>query len=119
MAETSSATKALLESIKGLPQSGDRKKIAEVALGSLNADEQAAVAVEVGMTYPSKEVSNFLWGVLIITLAVVLGATAIGILVAVTVFGKTADNLQIVLTVFTSTLAFITGLFVPSPTQKR
>src|SRR5690348_14273315 len=100
-------------------KSKDKKGAAVQLLSGLDTQAQDEVLQKSGVASPTQAVSDKLWRIIIGTVSAVLGVAALSIIYAVVFKGKTADNLQVVLLIFTSTMTFITGVFVPSPTQKN
>jgi hypothetical protein len=96
----------------------DKKDAAIKLLSDLSPQAKSQVLQQSGVEPPSQTVADIIWKIIIWTVAAVLILTAASIVYAVVFKGKTADTMQIVLTIFTSTMTFLTGVFVPSPTQK-
>ncbi len=109
----------IVEGIENLSLPDQKEEVAKVAFNKLDAKKQEKIIKENKLESPTQKVTDHLWKVALWTIATVFGIAAASIIYAVVIKGMAANELQIVLTIFTSTLAFITGVFVPSPTQKN
>lgn len=109
----------VLEQFDALHSSSHKVAVATQVMSKLTPSQQSSVLQQAGVEQPDQSTANLLWRVVIWTMAGVLGVTALSIVYAVVVKHETATDLQIVLTIFTSAVTFVTGVFVPSPAQKK
>jgi hypothetical protein len=91
----------------------ERKAAVLAAAKPLNAEDKKEVAAILGG--PTQGIANVIW--LIVVLAVVLVFVGNFAVMVVLLFqDKKVDQL---FTIFTTTLAFLTGLLVPSPVSRK
>lgn len=79
-----------------------------------------AVPGQDGISSTDQKARDMLWYIVVGSLAFVVVGTFMGLAIGVLFMGKSvADGLQLLLTMFTMAVAFLGGLFTPSPAQHK
>jgi VIT1/CCC1 family predicted Fe2+/Mn2+ transporter len=99
-----------------LTENAPDKQVAMKAMKSLSAQDQTDIANQLGFQ-PSRQVTDMVWKVIVISFALVLVGGFVALAMAVFAYGKLSGDL--LLTVFTTAAAFLAGLLAPSPTQAK
>jgi len=96
--------------VQNLPER-DRAALAWAAAPTLPTEQQQELAAELGQ--PDQRVTNFIWGVLVVAVALVL-VGSVGAMIWV--FTRTGQlDPGAMLTVFTTVMGFVAGLLIKSP----
>ena len=99
----------------------NRKTVAVQALESLDTkDKKEAIRQASGVGSPDQSVTNFVWKMIVTSLAIVLVGSFLFLAFAVVFLQKTSTDagLQMLLEMFTLVVGFLVGLLAPSPIHK-